>query len=63
MAKSKQVANVQTISTAKGIMVQLAEMDDFSPVYSRKEIKSIIADLQSVLDDGLVETLLPRSRR
>lgn len=63
MAKSKQVASVHILSTTKGIMVQLPEMEEFSPAYSRRQVKSIIADLQSVLDDDLVATLLPRSRR
>lgn len=38
---------------ARGVRIQLPKSDYLSPMYSRRQVKSIIADLQSALDGDL----------
>jgi hypothetical protein len=52
MAKRKQ-EHCQVMLTAKGVRIILPKTDDLSPLYSRKQMRSIIADLQSALDDDM----------
>jgi len=39
--------------TAKGVRITLPKTDFLSPMYSRKQARLIIADLQAALDDDM----------
>ncbi|WP_194480664.1 hypothetical protein [Bradyrhizobium sp. CCBAU 53338] len=51
--RDKEALHCLVTATAKGIRIQLPKTDDLSPLYSRKQVKNIIADLQSALDNDL----------
>jgi len=54
MAKRRQEAHHCGVSlTPKGVRIILPKSDYLSPLYSRKQVRQIIADLQSALDDDM----------
>lgn len=59
MAKQrKRLERCSVGISAKGITIQLPGSDDVSPVYSRRQVASIVADLQAALDDDMGVLLL-----
>ncbi|WFU23569.1 hypothetical protein QA649_37045 [Bradyrhizobium sp. CB1717] len=54
MAKKRKLETFTSVGfTARGVRIILPKTDYLSPMYSRKQIRAIIADLQAALDDDL----------
>lgn len=53
MAKRYQEAHCQISTTAKGMRITLPKSDYLSPLYSRRQLKRNIAELQDALDDDM----------
>jgi hypothetical protein len=51
--RSKQEMCTMTSLTPRGVRITLPKTDYLSPMYSRKQVRAIIADLQDALDNDL----------
>lgn len=51
--KRKDDTYTMTSLTPRGVRITLPRTDDLSPLYSRKQVRAIIADLQDALDGDM----------